>query len=153
MCTKSRDVFNKCLWPVFTRNSSLNKKNCNHLSPARSILMTPDILLSVGKQFWLISVDRLRPRTSKAITYLLLPYNFHGLENTGSPTKKTVKYKKKFYRLFSRPRSRSLTELTWQITPPTKNGHAPPPIESRKIFHMSILTVSGPDKFSSVESN
>ncbi|CAG8762556.1 10008_t:CDS:2, partial [Acaulospora morrowiae] len=29
-------------------------------------------------------------------------------------------------------RSRSLTELTRQITPPTKNGHAPPPIESRK---------------------
>ncbi|KAL0919948.1 hypothetical protein M5K25_009039 [Dendrobium thyrsiflorum] len=29
-------------------------------------------------------------------------------------------------------RSRSLTELTRQIAPPTKNGHAPPPIESRK---------------------
>ena len=26
---------------------------------------------------------------------------------------------------------RSLTELTRQITPPTKNGHAPPSIESR----------------------
>ena len=35
-------------------------------------------------------------------------------------------------RLFSRLRSRSLTELTRQIAPPTKNGHAPPPIESRK---------------------
>lgn len=34
--------------------------------------------------------------------------------------------------LVSRLRSRSLTELTRQITPPTKNGHAPPPIESRK---------------------
>ena len=34
--------------------------------------------------------------------------------------------------LFSRLRSRSLTELTRQITPPTKNGHAPPPTESRK---------------------
>ncbi|KAJ0628845.1 hypothetical protein HanIR_Chr00c48g0914061 [Helianthus annuus] len=32
----------------------------------------------------------------------------------------------------SRLRSRSLTELTRQIAPPTKNGHAPPPIESRK---------------------
>src|SRR6185312_10439014 len=37
-----------------------------------------------------------------------------------------------FRLLFSRLRSRSLTELTRQITPPTKNGHAPPPIESRK---------------------
>ncbi|PHT57562.1 hypothetical protein T459_35468 [Capsicum annuum] len=35
-------------------------------------------------------------------------------------------------RLVSRLRSRSLTELTRQIAPPTKNGHAPPPIESRK---------------------
>ncbi|MED6116151.1 hypothetical protein PIB30_097471, partial [Stylosanthes scabra] len=34
--------------------------------------------------------------------------------------------------VFSRLRSRSLTELTRQIAPPTKNGHAPPPIESRK---------------------
>merc|ERR1712026_426212 len=37
-------------------------------------------------------------------------------------------------KLFSRLRSRSLTELTRKITPPTKNGHAPPPIESRKSF-------------------
>ncbi|CAN7093072.1 unnamed protein product, partial [Brassica rapa subsp. narinosa] len=29
-------------------------------------------------------------------------------------------------------RSRLLTELTRQIAPSTKNGHAPPPIESRK---------------------
>jgi hypothetical protein len=34
--------------------------------------------------------------------------------------------------LFSRKESRSLSELTRQITPPTKNGHAPPPTESRK---------------------
>ncbi len=48
-----------------------------------------------------------------------------------------------FRSLFSRLRSRSLTELTRQITPPTTNGHAPPPIESRKIFNLSILTMSG----------
>ena len=29
-------------------------------------------------------------------------------------------------------RACGLTELTRHITPPTKNGHAPPPIESRK---------------------
>ena len=33
---------------------------------------------------------------------------------------------------FSWLRSCSLTELTRQITPATKNSHAPPPIESRK---------------------
>ena len=37
-------------------------------------------------------------------------------------------------RLVSWQRSRSLTELTRQIAPPTKNGHAPPPLESRKSY-------------------
>ena len=37
-----------------------------------------------------------------------------------------------FTRLVSRTESRSLSELTRQIAPPTKNGHAPPPTESRK---------------------
>ncbi|XP_060058315.1 sodium/potassium-transporting ATPase subunit beta-1-interacting protein 3 [Erinaceus europaeus] len=32
------------------------------------------------------------------------------------------------------PESHSLLELTRQITPPTKNGHAPPPTESRKSY-------------------
>ena len=35
-------------------------------------------------------------------------------------------------RLVSRGESRSLSELTRQITPPTKNGHAPPSNKSRK---------------------
>ena len=34
--------------------------------------------------------------------------------------------------LFIMLRSRSLSELTRQFTPPTKNGHAPPPSKSRK---------------------
>ncbi|KAL1228235.1 Twisted gastrulation protein [Trichinella spiralis] len=34
--------------------------------------------------------------------------------------------------LFNRVESRSLSELTRQIAPPTKNGHAPLPTESRK---------------------
>ncbi|CAL6280658.1 unnamed protein product [Bathycoccus prasinos] len=48
----------------------------------------------------------------------------------------------------SRLRSRSLTELTRQITPPTKNGHAPPPIESRKssqsVNHTYVWTCKFP---------
>ena len=39
-----------------------------------------------------------------------------------------------FMYLFSRLRSRSLSELTRQITPRTKNGHAPPPSKSRKSY-------------------
>ena len=54
---------------------------------------------------------------------------------------------RRFTLLFSRLRSRSLSELTRQITPPTKNDHAPPPIESRKSLNLSILTMSGPGEF------
>ncbi|EDV19114.1 hypothetical protein TRIADDRAFT_51202 [Trichoplax adhaerens] len=66
-----------------------------------------------------ISVARVRPRTSKGITDLLWPYLLW--LNANCPSKNRIG-------------SRSLTELTRQITPPTKNGHAPPPIESRKSY-------------------
>ena len=99
-----------------------------------------------------ISVARVRPRTSKGITDLLLPRTSVGYTPI-VPLRSHVPKTEAFVELFSRSRSRSLTELTRQITPPTKNGHAPPPIESRKIFNLSILTMSGPGKFSRVESN
>jgi hypothetical protein len=99
-----------------------------------------------------ISVARVRPRTSKGITDLLLPRTSVGYTPI-VPLRSHVPKEESFVELFSRSRSRSLTELTRQITPPTKNGHAPPPTESRKIFNLSILTVSGPGKFSRVESN
>ncbi len=99
-----------------------------------------------------ISVARVRPRTSKGITDLLLPRTSVGYTPI-VPLRSHVPTEESVVELFSRSRSRSLTELTRQITPPTKNGHAPPPTESRKIFNLSILTMSGPGKFSRVESN
>ena len=48
------------------------------------------------------------------------------------PSKKSNRQAKILPRLFNMPESRSLSELTRQIAPPTKNGHAPPPTESRK---------------------
>ncbi|KAL1932416.1 hypothetical protein VTP01DRAFT_9472 [Rhizomucor pusillus] len=85
-----------------------------------------------------ISVARVRPRTSKGITDLLLPQTSFGLKPTVSlrrqETRRSHDPTKRLVCLFSRLRSRSLTELTRQITPRTKNGHAPPPIESRKSF-------------------
>ena len=79
-----------------------------------------------------ISVARVQPRTSKGITDLLLPQTSFNLKLKVSLRSKS------YYRsndlLFSRLRSRSLTQLSRQITPPTKNGHAPPPIESRKSY-------------------
>ncbi len=105
--------------------------------------------------FEFVSVARVQPRTSKGITDLLLPH-FHSL-NVNSPFKKYLSTKaSRIHRKSSAPpvrecqdppllhpyrrlvplvnklRSRSLSELTRQITPPTKNGHAPPPIEIKK---------------------
>ncbi|KAL0098564.1 hypothetical protein PUN28_020692 [Cardiocondyla obscurior] len=91
------------------------------------------------------SVSRVRPRTSKGITDLLL-LNLVRLE-AACPSKKICLYvgsknppaeagafEYHKVRLFSRLESRSLSELTRQIAPPTKNGHAPPPTESRKSY-------------------
>ncbi len=78
-----------------------------------------------------INVARVRPRTSKGITDLLLPQTSLDCIASYGPSKKLTACKRT-RALFSRLGSRSLTELTRQITPPTKNGHAPPPIKSRK---------------------
>ena len=78
-------------------------------------------------------VARVRPRTSKGITDLLL-LNFAWLGTPLVPLRSRIESTPEtgIARLFSRLESRSLSESTRQITPPTKNGHAPPPTESRK---------------------
>ena len=64
---------------------------------------------------------------SKSLQYLDIFTSVHTSEHqTSGPKKRRT--------LFSRTESRSLSELTRQITPPTKNGHAPPPTESRKSY-------------------
>ena len=78
----------------------------------------------------LASVARVQPRTSKGITDLVLPSTSYRL-STMSPSKKLIT-NLNWYLLFSRQRSRSLTELTRQITSPTKTGHAPLFTQSRK---------------------
>ena len=78
-----------------------------------------------------VSVARVQPRTSKGITDLLLPQTSSCFMHK-VPLRSSTLNIKYLPQLFSRLRSRSLSELTRQITPPTKNGHAPPPIESRK---------------------
>ena len=77
--TKGRDVINASWWLAFTRNSSLKINNCNDLSPARPVFKRLPRLISQG--FMLdepISVARVRPRTSKGITDLLLPRTSFG---------------------------------------------------------------------------
>ena len=79
----------------------------------------------------IVSVAHVRPRTSKGITDLLL-LNLVPLYVANPSKKKTPAILTG--PLVSRIESRSLSELTRQITPPTKNGHAPPPTESRKSY-------------------
>ena len=46
------------------------------------------------------------------------------------------------------------TRSTRQVTPPTKNGHAPrDPLNQERAINLSILAMSQPGKFSRVESN
>ena len=46
------------------------------------------------------------------------------------------------------------TRSTRQVTPPTKNGHAPrDPLNQERAINLSILAMSHPVKFSRVESN
>jgi hypothetical protein len=116
-----------------TRNSSLKINNYNNLSPSRRMFRSLPNLVRLGYVLAeRVSVARVQPRTSKGITDLLLPQSSLCLHSQ-SPSKKRVRAQRHAL-LFSRIRSRSLTELTRQITPPTKNGHAPPPIESRKSY-------------------
>ncbi|KEH16986.1 hypothetical protein MTR_0055s0030 [Medicago truncatula] len=79
------------------------------------------------------SMQEPRYPLPRVILYNVSKHNTH--ENRLRCHAGVLREKFKFldaFSLFSRLRSRSLTELTRQIAPPTKNGHAPPPIESRK---------------------
>ena len=99
-----------------------------------------------------ISVARVRPGTAKGITDLSLTNT--SLRYPNNVPLRNYLHNLSHVLLFSRSRSRSLTKLTRQTTPPTENGHAPPPIESRRnTAILSILTMSGPGKLPRVESN
>ena len=95
-----------------------------------AILTGYPILSDQNKLVDAVSVARVRPRTSKGITDLLLLSLIRledmNLSKKSAPTLLIISV------LFSRVESRSLSELTRQITPPTKNGHAPPTTKSRK---------------------
>ncbi len=127
-------------------------KNCKRQSPARRAFKDYPDLSAKEMLVELFIVARVRPRTSKGITDLLLPPSSFDLE-IESPSKKSKVHRimdpravarhftsrrtspftgQRMSRLISKRRSRSLTELTRQITPPTKNGHAPPTKESCK---------------------
>ena len=103
----------------------------DEISKDYPVLPDKENKLKIWKLVAFISVARVRPRTSKGITDLLLPQTSMCYTHI-VPLRSTRLKIRKFSVLFSRLRSRSLTELTRQFKPPTKNGHAPPPIKSRK---------------------
>ena len=75
-----------------------------------------------------ISVAHEQSRISKGITDLSLP---HSSLHSNAKSLWDALYSSLNIKQFSRLRSRSFMELTWQITPRTKNGHAPPHSEVR----------------------
>ncbi|KAI9631664.1 hypothetical protein KEM48_014635 [Puccinia striiformis f. sp. tritici PST-130] len=88
-----------------------------------------------------------RPRPTTAVddgrTRSGIPGRADGNANTDGRNRPRRAHRRPgFTRLVSRTESRSLSELTRQIAPPTKNGHAPPPTESRKSSQSVNLSVS-----------
>ncbi len=120
----------------------MKTNNCNSLAPARCTFKDyPDLSVKDNLLAECNSVNACGPehlRASQTCYRLTLP----SARIQTVPLRSWETNTNVFAHLFSRLRSRSLTELTRQITPPTKNGHAPPPIESRKICNLSILTMS-----------
>ena len=114
------------------RNNYNSQSQMRQYCKDSPILSDQVLLLAV-----IVIVARVRPRTSKGITDLLL-LSFLWFAPT-YPSKKSIPtiihLSIHTGILFSRLESRSLSELTRQITPPTKNGHAPPTTESKKSYH------------------
>ncbi len=104
-----------------------------------------------------VSVTRVQPQTSSGITDLFLPKASIGCcyrprvslrskssyqQTSGGPDRTSAGENPRPKRpatpllavLFNKIRSRSLSDLTRQITPPTKNGHAPASTKSRKNY-------------------
>ena len=92
--------------------------NCKSLSLARCEFkrLAEDPLGQADMLVARISVARVRPRTSKGITDLLLPQTSSGLKHIAVPLRSLHPAQGRAI-LFSRLGSRSLTELTRQITP------------------------------------
>ena len=121
---ESRDVINASLWLALTGNSSFMGKNYKPQSLARRRFNgLPNLSRQGQRHVDSFSVARVRPRTSKGITDLLL-LNLVWL-NATCPSKKLHR-RKRIGELFSRLESRSLSELTRQIAPPTRENSPGP---------------------------
>ena len=171
VCTKGRDVFNARWWLAFTRHSSLKINNYKNLALSRLGLkdyqggyteVDDDTCICITYSFTLTFptiVARVRRRTSKGITDLLLPQTsfryffilFYREMSEGENCDKLQQYN---ITSNSSLRSRSLSELTWQIIIHqlrTAMHHHPNNLE--RAFNLSILNLSCPAKFPRVESN
>ena len=90
MCTKGRDVINASLWLALTGNSWFTENNCKLRSLPRRGFSGLPVPLGKGEHADLFSVARVRPRTSKGITDLLL-LNLVLLD-AASPSKKDLRW-------------------------------------------------------------
>ena len=90
-----------------------------------------------------INVARATQSTHKAITDLILPQKIPC--STHKTSLRSCPHKRRFMQVGSKLRTCSLTELAIQVTPPTQNGHASSPMESRKRYQCVNL-MSEPGK-------
>ena len=122
VCTKGRDVISTSWWLALTRNSSFITRRIADY-PTFSDKVRNTLNASVQR-----ACSPEHSRAWQTCYCVKLPC----VRRTKSLSD-AIK-QESYLTLFSRLRSLSLTELTRQITQPTKNGHAPPPIESRKSY-------------------
>jgi len=123
---------------MLTRNSSLESDNCKALSLSRCILKSLPGPVGQGRRTR--CMHHCNARAAQNIEGHHRPVfasNFHSLDMRRVPLRSCHERNEpqkgfQFVLLVNRLRSRSLTELTRQNNPPTKNGHAPPFAQSRK---------------------
>ena len=160
MCTKGRDLFAPTSDESALRGIPRSRGTIAAPGPDGDRVSTITRPSRAGDRTDSINVARVQPGTSKGITDLLLLL-FVRLQ-AADPAKKETAYaptadftsrqhtrpedrwyderSDRFPRqrlnrigtLVNRSESRSLSELTRQIAPRARNGHAPPPTESRK---------------------
>eukprot|EP01015_Nassula_variabilis_P036108 TRINITY_DN923_c0_g1_i12.p1 TRINITY_DN923_c0_g1~~TRINITY_DN923_c0_g1_i12.p1 ORF type:complete len:209 (-),score=-33.97 TRINITY_DN923_c0_g1_i12:783-1409(-) len=136
---------------MLTRNSSFMINNCKDQSPSRCTLKRlPEFCRTRVVLVACISVARVRPRTSKGITDLLLPQtslclNIKSLQEVNTNSRQCNQLAGQgLVRQRNQP-DKSLHQLR------TAMHHHPQ--NQERALNLSILTMSGPGKFPRVESN
>lgn len=133
---RKKEILSNSLFPVVLygqKNWSKKEHSFTFFSPL--------LAKRKKKDKWILFCPFVRRLNFEKKTNLFSSFFFPSLSLLSKRKRKKKKEEKETcqpissdQRLFSRQRSRSLSELTRQITPPTTNGHAPPLAQSWKRY-------------------